>query len=335
MKNEDSSGKVGIASHNNQKERSFFMNRITQDMQFRQSLMKYAEKYGVAKASRKYDKSASYIYFWRSRWDGSVESLRPKSRRPHHHPKQHTEEELKLIRDLRRRNPKLGVVTLWHRLRKRGYTRHVYSLYRVLHRLGMLSPAKEKKKYVAKPYEQMTHPGERIQIDVKVVPRRCIADPDLRLFQYTAIDEFTRLRFLGAYEEQSTYSSADFLRKAVAWYARHGIHVECVQTDNGFEFTNRFSNTNRDKKTHFEVAATELGIRHKLIRPYTPRHNGKVERSHREDQKCFYSSHSFYSLDDFVGQLAARQTCSNNLPMRPLAWLSPIEFLQTFSLQDV
>ena len=224
------------------------MNRITQDMQFRQSLMKYAEKYGVAKASRKYDKSASYIYFWRSRWDGSVESLRPKSRRPHHHPKQHTEEELKLIRDLRKRNPKLGVVTLWHRLRKRGYTRHVYSLYRVLHRLGMLSPAKEKKKYVAKPYEQMTHPGERIQIDVKVVPRRCIADPDLRLFQYTAIDEFTRLSFLGAYEEQSTYSSADFLRKAVAWYARHGIHVECVQTDNGFEFTNRFSNTNRDKR---------------------------------------------------------------------------------------
>ena len=120
MKNEDSSGKVGIASHNNQKERSFFMNRITQDMQFRQSRMKYAEKYGVAKASRKYDKSASYICFWRSRWDGSVESLRPKSRRSHHHPKQHTEEELKLIRDLRRRNPKLGVVTLWHRLRKRG-----------------------------------------------------------------------------------------------------------------------------------------------------------------------------------------------------------------------
>lgn len=86
----------------------------------------------------------------------------------------------------------------------------------------------------------MTHPGERVQVDVKVVPRRCIADPELRLFQYTAIDEFTRLRFLAAYPEQSTYSSADFLRRLRAWYARRGIQVECVQTDNGFEFTNRF-----------------------------------------------------------------------------------------------
>ncbi len=49
--------------------------------------------------------------------------------------------------------------------------------------------------------------------------------------------------------------------------------------------------------------AAELGIRHKLIRPYTPRHNGKVERSHREDQKRFYSCHSFYSLEDFENSL--------------------------------
>ena len=117
----------------------------------------------------------------------------------------------------------------------------------------------------------MTHPGQRVQVDVKVVPRRCIADPELRLFQYTAIDEFTRLRFLAAYPEQSTYSSADFLRKLRAWYARRGIEVECVQTDNGFEFTNRFSNSKRDLPTLFEKTAAELGIRHKLIRPYTPR----------------------------------------------------------------
>ena len=124
----------------------------------------------------------------------------------------------------------------------------------------------------------MTYPGQRVQVDVKVVPRRCIADPELRLFQYTAIDEFTRLRFLAAYPEQSTYSSADFLKKLAKWYARRGIRVECVQTDNGFEFTNRFSNSKRDLPTLFEATAEKLGIRHKLIRPYTPRHNGKVER---------------------------------------------------------
>lgn len=196
-----------------------------------------------------------------------------------------------------------------------------------MRKLGMFPEEKKKKAYTPKPYEQMTYPGQRIQVDVKVVPRRCITDPELRLFQYTAIDEFSRLRFLAAYPEQSTYSSSDFLKRLVKWYARRGLRVECVQTDNGFEFTNRFSNSKRDIQTLFENTAAELGIQHKLIRPYTPRHNGKVERSHREDQKRFYSLHSFFSLADFEKQLAAHNRRSNDLPMRPLAWLSPIEFL--------
>ena len=257
---------------------------ITQDMAYRQSLMKYAEN-------------------------------------------QHTEAELKQIRDMRRHNPALGLIELWYRLRQRGYTRRPESLFRVMRKLGMFPEEKKKKAYTPKPYEQMTYPGQRIQVDVKVVPRRCITDPELRLFQYTAIDEFSRLRFLAAYPEQSTYSSSDFLKRLVKWYARRGLRVECVQTDNGFEFTNRFSNSNRDIQTLFENTAAELGIQHKLIRPYTPRHNGKVERSHREDQKRFYSLHSFFSLADFEKQLAAHNRRSNDLPMRPLAWLSPIEFL--------
>ncbi len=300
---------------------------ITQDMAYRQSLMKYTEKYGVKRASRKYNKSRSYIYFWRKRWDGSVESLACRSRRPRSHPNQHTEAEVKLILDMRRRNPKLGMIELWYRLRQRGYTRRPESLYRVMRKLGMFPQKKEEKAYTAKPYQQMTYPGQRVQVDVKVVPRRCITDPELRLFQYTAIDEFTRLRFLAAYPEQSTYSSTDFLKKLVKWYAGKGIQVECVQTDNGFEFTNRFSNSKRDIPTLFEKTAAELGIRHKLIRPYTPRHNGKVERSHREDQKRFYSCHAFFSVPDFEKQLAAHNRRSNNLPMRPLHWLSPSQFI--------
>ena len=268
---------------------------ITQDMAYRQSLMKYTEKYGVSRASRKYNKSRSYIYFWKQRWDGSVASLACQSRRPHSHPNQHTEAELKLIRDMRRRNPTLGMVELWHRLRQRGYTRCPESLFRVMRKMGLFPAEKPKNTYKPKPYEQMTRPGERV-------------------------------RFLAAYPEQSTYSSADFLRRLTAWYARRGIKVECVQTDNGSEFTNRFSSRKRELPTLFQRTAAELGIRHKLIRPYTPRHNGKVERSHREDQKRFYSCHAFYSLDDFAKQLAVHNRRSNSLPMRPLHWLSPAEF---------
>lgn len=300
---------------------------ITQDMTFRQSLMVFAMKYGVSRACRKYNKSRSYIYFWKSRWDGSVSSLACRSRRPHFHPNQHTDSEIKLICDMRRRNPSLGLIEFWNRLRLRGYCRSPESLFRVMRRLGVFTRSAKKTGRKSKPYEQMSYAGQRVQVDVKVVPRSCVADPELRLFQYTAIDEYSRLRFLGGYAEQSTYSSADFLLKLVAWYRRRGITVECVQTDNGFEFTNRFSNSKRDLPTLFEKAAMGLGIRHKLIRPYTPRHNGKVERSHREDVKRLYSCHSFYSLDDFRKQLAVYNRRCNSLSMRPLGWLSPIEFV--------
>ena len=310
------------------------MNSITQDMKFRYSLMRYAEKFGVARASRKYNKAKSYIYFWRARFDGSIESLACQSRRPHSHPRQHTEEELKLIRDMRRRNPRLGIVELWSRLRKRGYSRCIESLWRILRREGLAAEVKPKKKYTPKPYEQMQYPGQRVQIDVKVVPRACIADPQLKLYQYTAIDEYSRYRILGAYTEQSTYSSADFLRRVINAFRRKGVTVECVQTDNGFEFTNRFSNSKRDTLTLFESTAAELGVRHKLIRPYTPRHNGKVERSHREDQKRFYDTHRFWSRADFGVQLAAHQSRSNSRPMRPLNWLSPRDMISLFTVQD-
>ncbi len=127
--------------------------------------------------------------------------------------------------------------------------------------------------------------------------------------------------------KQSTYSSTDFLKRLIKWYARKGICVECVQIDNGFEFSKRFSNSKRDIQTLFEKTAANLGIRHKLIRSYTPRHNGKVERSHREDQKRFYSYRSFFSLSDFEYQLSVHNRRSNNLPMRPLNWLSPSQLI--------
>ena len=115
-------------------------------MKFRQSLMNYAKKYGVSRASRKYNKSRSYIYFWLKRWDGSVESLAVKSRRPHHHPNEHTKEEIDLIKRYHKRNPTLELPELWHRLRKQGYTRCLESLYRVMKKLGML-PIKSSASY--------------------------------------------------------------------------------------------------------------------------------------------------------------------------------------------
>ncbi len=75
----------------------------------------------------------------------------------------------------------------------------------------------------------------------------------------------------------------------------------------------------------FDVFCESLGIQHKLIRPRTPRHNGKVERSHRNDQSRFYNSVKFYSYPDLIKQMKAYLYRSNRICMSTLKWLTPIE----------
>lgn len=91
--------------HNTKKHKELpRMASITQDMRYRLSLIKYAAKFGVTKAAVKFKTNRQYIYRWKRRYDGSWDSLRDRSRRPLHHPNQHTDSEIKLIRDMRRRN---------------------------------------------------------------------------------------------------------------------------------------------------------------------------------------------------------------------------------------
>ena len=80
------------------------MDSITQDLTFRKSVVKYSLKYGVTRASRQYKVPRKTIYRWREKYDGTIDSLRNKSRRPHSHPNQHTEAEIRLIKVNKARN---------------------------------------------------------------------------------------------------------------------------------------------------------------------------------------------------------------------------------------
>lgn len=201
------------------------MNSISQLMKYRRSMVEYALKHGVTKTAIKYNTYRQYVYRWLRRYDGSLESLRNKSRRPKHHPKAHTVVE--------------------------------------------------------------------------------------------------------AFEEHSTYSSMIFLVHLVQAFP---MPIECVQTDNGTEFTKRFTKASLDEDlTLFERKLKELGIKHKKIRPFTPRHNGKVERSHRKDNERFYATHCFFSFEDFRIQLKRYNYRDYNcFPMRPLGWKSPKDTLHDF-----
>ncbi len=305
------------------------MDKITQTMRFRQAVIEYSLKHGVTKAAVRYRLNRQYIYRWRKRYDGTLESLADRSHRPHSHPNQHTPEEIKLILNMRRRNPNTGIVVFWVKLRQRGYTRSISGLYRFLRNHGVMAVKLPNPKYIPKPYEQMKYPGQRVQIDVKFVPQVCIVGQSepTQWFQYTFLDEYSRFRYIEAFQEHNTYSSTLFLKHVVKKFP---YAIECVQTDNGSEFTNRLLPRGSDKPTLFELELNRMGIRHKLIRPYTPRHNGKVERSHRKDNEEFYASHRFYSFDDFKAQLAVRERVYNHFPIRPLNWLSPLQVLSSF-----
>ena len=177
------------------------MNSITQDIKFKQSVVKYSLKNGVTTAAIQYNLHRKTIYRWRERYDGTLASLKNKSRRPHRSPNAHTNQEIKLIKDYKYKNKDTGLVVLWVKLRKVGYTRSVTSLYRMMVKLGIYNKVPSKKKvYEPKAYQQMTYPGQRVQVDVKYVPMKCLTkelkDKGERYYQYTAIDEYTRFRIL-------------------------------------------------------------------------------------------------------------------------------------------
>ena len=157
-------------------------------------------------------------------------------------------------------------------------------------------------------------------MDVKYVPAACYVGTDEeKFYQYTVIDEASRERFIYAYKEQSSYSTVDFVTRAIIYF---GYAPETIQTDNGSEFTH---SSKTDRIHPFDLLCRWLHIYHKTIRPKTPWHNGKVERSHRNDQERFYNHLSFYSYEDLQLQMKRYLRRSNRIPMSVLGWKSPVE----------
>jgi len=261
---------------------------------------------------------------WNKQYDGTRESLVPKSHKPHtKHPNAHTDQELKWICNYHRRNPNISICELYGKLREdKAYSRHPGSLYRVFVRLGFrkrVESTKKKSRHNGH-YDTPTQIGIKWQMDVKYIPTACYAGiGEKRFYQYTIIDEASRERFIYPFKEASSYSTVEFVKRAIIYF---GYAPNEIQTDNGGEFTH-FKNTN---KVHaLDKLCATLHINHKLIRPRTPWHNGKVERSHRSDQERFYNFLSFYSYDDLLVQMKRYLRRSNNIPMTVLGWKSPLQ----------
>lgn len=300
------------------------MNILTSNARFRQRVIKRSYKTSVTEASKYYRISRQAIYEWRAKYDGkSWKSLIDKSHRPHHHPNEHTAEEKQMIL---RRYPKYrdDMIMLWDSLRKSGYKRSYTSLVRVVNK-WIKPETKQKQTRKPKPYQRAEYPGQKVQVDVKFVPSYCVVNGQ-KYYQYTAVDECTRWTYREMYDEHSTYSSTDFLKKLII---NCPFPIREVQTDNGTEFT-RALISDDGKPSLFEEMLELCGIKYHRIRVATPRHNGKVERQHRTDEKRFYKKMKMYNLTDGREQLAKYNQKSNNIPKICLGFLTPNELLNKY-----
>lgn len=285
--------------------------------------LKLWEHSSIEFVCHRYRCSERSLYRWKAKYDGTLASLENKSCRPHtKSPRAHSDDERNAIFKLIRRNPTIGLNELYGKLRDNyGYKRSYITLYYFLRREGRFEN-KSTSKYISKPYDTPLQIGEKMQLDCKHVPKNCYCNSlpsDEKYYQYTIIDEASRKRFIYAYNELSGYNTVDFVKRAIKFF---GYVPKIIQTDNGSEFT--FTReTKRDREHFFDRFCRLMNIEHKLIRPRTPRHNGKVERSHRSDNERFYRYLKFYSLDDLNKQMKAYLYRSNKIPMRTLGWLSP------------
>jgi transposase InsO family protein len=226
-----------------------------------------------AAAARQFHSTAKTVGKWVKRFqEEGVGGLRDRSSRPLSSPDQTPAATCAAVAALRRQRytgkqiaAEVGVspATVSRVLRRLG-----------LNKLSALEPAEPVRRY------EREHPGELIHIDTKklgkigVVGHRITGDRSTRVrgigweYVHVCIDDASRIAFVEIKSDERKKSTVAFLKAAVAYYAKLGIKVERVMTDNGSCYRSRA----------FARACKRLGLRHIRTKPYTPKTNGKAER---------------------------------------------------------
>ncbi len=230
----------------------------------------------VARVCRRFGISRKSFYKWKRRHvEHGDAGLCDRPRTPHRSPRATAREVVSKILYLRQ-HYHFGpgrIAAYLHRFHRIKIA--TSSVHRILARHGMRRlPANQKHQPHGKRWQryEKPQPGHRLQLDVKFLER--IPGTRRRLYQFTAIDDCTRIRVLKVFDACNQRAAIAFIDEVLR---RLPFRVHVVQTDNGAEFQSQFH-------WHLET----LDIRHVYIRPRTPRLNGKVERSHRVDDQEFY-----------------------------------------------
>ena len=231
----------------------------------------------VSRSCRYFGVSRKTFYKWIKRYQVHGEAgLCDQPKRPHRSPKATPPEIVSKVLYLRQ-NYHFGpgkisdYLKRYHKIKIGHSTVHRILQQHNLNRLPNNRLKYERRKHQWKRYEKQ-QPGHRLQIDVKFLER--IPGTSKRFYQFTAIDDCTRIRILKIYDRCNQKTAIQFIDEVIR---RLPFRILVVQTDNGAEFQSNF---------HWHLR--DLDIQHVYIKPRTPRLNGKVERSHRIDNQEFY-----------------------------------------------
>jgi len=252
--------------------------RAQQDIARKLKILNYAKETGnVAKTCRYFGICRQTFYTWKKAFGAKGENGLIDSRPcPENHKlrvPETIEEKIIYLRTTYHFGPD---VIVWKLHRYHGIKISKNGVYRVLvrNKLNRLPEnIKKRSRRRFKSYEKKV-PGHHVQMDVKFLVFKDNKGNKIRRFQYTAIDDCTRIRALKIYKSHTQASSIDFINSVVEKFP---FRIKVVRTDNGHEFQSKF---------HWHV--TDLGMIHVYIAPASPRLNGKVERSHLTDHREFY-----------------------------------------------
>jgi transposase InsO family protein len=243
--------------------------------------------------------SRDYYYRWWARlkrFRYKIEGLKPKSRAPKHSPKKIDRLLESRIRYLRKVHGE-GALILTYRLKREGYRVEKSTVQYVLNRRKRLKKLKKPKLKVHRRRYELPVPGQRVQLDVKHAGRLITGQ---KVYVFNAIDECTRWKYAKAFLNYTAQTTVEFLSEMKKQFP---FPIQCIQTDNGTEFTNRLVSTlvgGEPKKLHpMEAWCKKNNIRQRLIPVGEKELNGKVERSHRMDDEYYYYRASRSTIDNF------------------------------------
>jgi transposase InsO family protein len=254
----------------------------------RLAILRHAEEItgNVALTCRYYGISRQIFYTWKRRYDAhGLDGLRDRSHRPHVSPGTTRTEVVGKIIYLRQHYHFGPAKIAMYLARYHDITISPSGVWRVLKRLELNRlPASQRHKRYDKRWKRYEKPlpGHRVQLDVKFIAP--LPGSGRKHYQFTAINDCTRLRVLRIYPKLNQTTAIQFLDYVLE---RLPFRVEVIQTDNGAEFQSLF---------HYHLL--DRGIGHDYIKPRTPRLNGKVERSHRIDAEEFYRLLDGVVIDD-------------------------------------